>query len=454
MQGVGVIRVQMDMGDKEVIKQDLVAKVVMEVLGRLLGDMVVMSWSYPPLDFWWNALSFRGLVRLLVLWSEEVKYEKKLKFVEQPMTPAPDPETTDPATIDKYYESVSERTKKSAYDMLKELRTMFEEHAKQELFETIKAFHACKQYDGQSVSSYLLKMKSYLDTLERLGYAIPNELGVRLILNSLNKDYDQFIQNYNIHSMAKTIAELHAMLKLHDKGIPKKVETNVVLSIREGRIHKNKKIPQWVKGKDKGKTKLAYAPNPKILPPPKRDNPVKDSVCHHCKEVALDEELYILPYMHNLYPNVSTIYNVSNERAKHKLDSSYLWHCRLGHINKKRLDKLQRDGILQPTYNESLEKCKSCISRKMVWKPFPYQVERAKDLLGLIHTNVCDPFRTVSREDASYFITFTDDFSRFGYIYLMKHKYGVFETFNVFQNEVENQLSNKIKAIQSDRGGK
>ncbi|GJS05969.1 hypothetical protein Tco_0362765 [Tanacetum coccineum] len=44
MQGVGVIRVRIDMGDKEVTKQDLVAKVVMEVLGRLLGDMVVMPW--------------------------------------------------------------------------------------------------------------------------------------------------------------------------------------------------------------------------------------------------------------------------------------------------------------------------------------------------------------------------------------------------------------------------
>ncbi|GKC19201.1 hypothetical protein Tco_1021351 [Tanacetum coccineum] len=35
--------VDMDMGDKEVTKQDLVAKVVIEVLGRLLGDMVMMS---------------------------------------------------------------------------------------------------------------------------------------------------------------------------------------------------------------------------------------------------------------------------------------------------------------------------------------------------------------------------------------------------------------------------
>ncbi|GJW83813.1 hypothetical protein Tco_1037658 [Tanacetum coccineum] len=44
-----------------------------------------------------------------------------------------------------------------------------------------------------------------------------------------------------------------------------------------------KKLPE-AKGKDKVKTKLAYAPKPKILQPPKRDNLVKDSVCHHYKE--------------------------------------------------------------------------------------------------------------------------------------------------------------------------
>ncbi|GKF26035.1 hypothetical protein Tco_0081929 [Tanacetum coccineum] len=114
-------------------------------------------------------------------------YEKNIKFVEQPIGPAHDPETVDPDTIDKTLE------KYNAYDMMKELKTMFEKQAKQELFKTVKAFHACKQEEGQSVSSYLLKMKSYLDTLERLGYVMPNELSVSLILNSLNKDYDQFV---------------------------------------------------------------------------------------------------------------------------------------------------------------------------------------------------------------------------------------------------------------------
>ncbi|GJW58879.1 zinc finger, CCHC-type containing protein, partial [Tanacetum coccineum] len=198
-----------------------------------------------------------------------LRYEKNMMFVEQPIGPAPDLETADLDTIDKYYETVN-----------------LEEEDKQELFETVKAFHACKQEEGQSVSSYLLKMKSYLDTLERLGYAMQNELGVSLILNSLNKDYDQFVQNYNMHSMGKTIAELHAMLNLCEKGIPKKAETPIMLAVREGKIQKYKRKPRGAKGKDKGKNKLAYASKPKISPPPKRDNPTKDSVCHHYKEVG------------------------------------------------------------------------------------------------------------------------------------------------------------------------
>nr|GFC31584.1 retrotransposon protein, putative, Ty1-copia subclass [Tanacetum cinerariifolium] len=75
-----------------------------------------------------------------------------------------------------------------------------------------------------------------------------------------------------------------------------------------------------------------------------------------------------------------------------------------------------------------------------------------KDLLGLIHTDVCGPFKIMSRQGASYFITFTDDFSRYGYVYLLKHKHEVFETFTVFQKKVENQLGKTIKSLRSDRG--
>nr|GEU78680.1 hypothetical protein [Tanacetum cinerariifolium] len=35
------------------------------------------------------------------------KYEKKLRFVEEPLAPSPDPETADPETIDAYYELIN-----------------------------------------------------------------------------------------------------------------------------------------------------------------------------------------------------------------------------------------------------------------------------------------------------------------------------------------------------------
>nr|GEV43584.1 hypothetical protein [Tanacetum cinerariifolium] len=100
------------------------------------------------------------------------------------------------------------------------------------------------------------------------------------------------------------------------------------------------------------------------------------------------------------------------------------------------------------------DKYVSCLSGKMTRKPFPHRIERGIDLLEIIHTDVFGPLRQVSRQGASYFITFTDDYSHYGYVYLLKHKHEVFETFKVFKNEVKNVLGKTIKPLRSDRGGK
>ncbi|GKG44846.1 hypothetical protein Tco_0486284, partial [Tanacetum coccineum] len=85
----------------------------------------------------------------------------------------------------------------------------------------MRDFDSCKQEKGQSVSSYVLKIKSYIDNPERLGHLVTIGLGVSLILISLRKEFDGFVQNYNMHNMRKTINELHAMLKLHEQTLPK-----------------------------------------------------------------------------------------------------------------------------------------------------------------------------------------------------------------------------------------
>jgi hypothetical protein len=75
------------------------------------------------------------------------------------------------------------------------------------------------------------------------------------------------------------------------------------------------------------------------------------------------------------------------------------------------------------------------------------QSERASDLLELVHTNVCESMSSVGRGGFQYFITFIDDFSKYGYIYLMRHKFESFEKFKKFHNEVQNQLDKTIKFL-------
>ncbi|GJW29350.1 retrotransposon protein, putative, ty1-copia subclass [Tanacetum coccineum] len=56
------------------------------------------------------------------------------------------------------------------------------------------------------------------------------------------------------------------------------------------------------------------------------------------------------------------------------------------------------DGLLKSMDDDLFDKCESCLSGKMTKKPFPHSNERAKDLLGIIHTDVCGPLRHVSRQ--------------------------------------------------------
>ncbi|KAK1609788.1 hypothetical protein QYE76_033461 [Lolium multiflorum] len=147
------------------------------------------------------------------------------------------------------------------------------------------------------------------------------------------------------------------------------------------------------------------------------------------------------------------IHNIDAKRIKLNDNSTYMWHCRLGHIGVKRMKKLHTDGLLESLDFESLDRCEACLMGKMTKTPFSGMMERATDLLEIIHTDVCGPMSVASRGGYRYVLTFTDDLSRYGYIYLMKHKSETFEKFKEFQSEVENQRNKKIKFLRSDRGG-
>nr|GEU74121.1 zinc finger, CCHC-type [Tanacetum cinerariifolium] len=101
-----------------------------------------------------------------------------------------------------------------ANEMLKELKILFAQQAEQELLQTMQDFHSRKQEEGQSVSSYVLKMKGYIDNLERLGHPMTLGLG--------------------------TVNELHAILKLHEQTLPKN-NAPALHAIRAAELLKKKK---------------------------------------------------------------------------------------------------------------------------------------------------------------------------------------------------------------------
>ena len=83
----------------------------------------------------------------------------------------------------------------------------------------------------------------------------------------------------------------------------------------------------------------------------------------------------------------------------------------------------------------------------MTKSPFSRKGEWASDVLGLIHTDACGPMNISVRDGYVYFISFIDDISRYGYIYVMKYKSKSFEMFKRFRNEVEKQIEKVLRSL-------
>ena len=78
---------------------------------------------------------------------------------------------------------------------------------------------------------------------------------------------------------------------------------------------------------------------------------------------------------------------------------------------------------------------------------------RSNELLEIIHTDIYGPLYVPCFTEDKYFITFIDDLSRYGYVYLMHEKAQAIDIFEMFITKVERQLDKKIKIVRSDQGG-
>jgi hypothetical protein len=185
------------------------------------------------------------------------------------------------------------------------------------------------------------------------------------------------------------------------------------------------------------------------------------SILFDSKVVGLafrQDKLYMLSIHENVNvvckEKISSSTNVSNKRKRcNNATSAKLWHYCLGHISRGRIERLIKDVILHPLDSSNLDYCIDCIKGKYAKQVKKGEAKRSARVLEIIHTDICGLFPVKCVDSFDSFITFTDDFSRYGYIYPIKEGSEVLDKFKIFKVEVENQHDIKIKVVRSDRGG-
>jgi hypothetical protein len=112
---------------------------------------------------------------------------------------------------------------------------------------------------------------------------------------------------------------------------------------------------------------------------------------------------------------------------------------------------LAREGLLDPLAKVDLPVCEPCLAGKACRKPFGKAV-RATQPLEFFHSDICGPMNIKARHDASYFLTYIDDYTQYGYVQLIAHCYETLDCFKYFVAKVENQHEKSLKTLCADRG--
>jgi hypothetical protein len=117
------------------------------------------------------------------------------------------------------------------------------------------------------------------------------------------------------------------------------------------------------------------------------------------------------------------------------------------------IERLIKDDILTPLDFSNSDYCINYIKGKYAKQVKKGEARRSAGILEIIHTDICGPFPVKSVDSFDSFITFTDDFSCYGYIYPIKERSEALDKFKIFKAEVENQHNIRIKLVRSDHGG-
>ncbi|KAH9688238.1 Integrase catalytic domain-containing protein [Citrus sinensis] len=385
----------------------------------------------------------------------------------------------------------------SASEFLTEIQKRFTKNDKAETSTHLASLISMKYKGKGNVREYIMEMSHLASKLKALGLDLSDDLVVHLVLISLPTHFNQFKVSYNCQKEKWNLNELISFCVQEEERLKQeKSEYAHMVSTSKDKGKRTKKGEAAAcKGPEPKKPKAEhgcfFCGKPGHMKKEckkyhawrvKKDTFVVPSFRRNLISVSvLDKSGYSCSFVNrqfslslnsnvigtgllNAYNNLYLLDTVSRynenlhfssrgiKRKLEKENSASLWHKRLGHISKARLERLVSDEILRSIDFTDLDVCIECIKGKQT-KSKKLGAYRTSAVLELIHTDICGPFPTATWNGQQYFITFIDDYSRYGYIFMIHEKSQSLDVFKTFKAEVELQLNKRIKNVRSDRGG-
>ena len=149
-------------------------------------------------------------------------------------------------------------------------------------------------------------------------------------------------------------------------------------------------------------------------------------------------------YIYSTWIRLCLVYK-PNDQISYMRSEAFMWHCRLSHKMWIVLKGWKKRGFLAGLrwthWTPTIPAC----SARLTKAPFRRKRWKSKWLVGTSAQRcVCGSLSINAGVGYSYFVTFTDDFSWYGYVFWIRRKS---KTFDKFKNKVENQFNKKIEGL-------
>ena len=146
----------------------------------------------------------------------------------------------------------------------------------------------------------------------------------------------------------------------------------------------------------------------------------------------------------NLRLPLVALISVATAAAVSSIPSLALWHARLGHTSSSRVQQLVFRGLLGSVSTENFDYV-SCQLGKQPALPFNTSESISTDIFDLIHSDVWGPSSVSSIGGSQYFVVFVDDYSRYSWIFNMKHRSELLQVYSNFAKWLKLNFPNVSK---------